>query len=797
VSSDRFSATLHFLQRHKRIFLASVIGLLLLSAAGVFTVPLQHSLLLMLPKDSESRRMISFLEDLDFSGKVILSISQDDGSLSRTEFLAQVDAFAGALKPPLVTKAVSRMDDRQLIGDMQFFLQQAPGLLDADDFQTLEKKLTPGGVEQMLRSKYLQLMKPEGSFMAEMIRRDPLDIQAGLIERIRNLSASFGYTMKIEDQHIFSADGKHLLLILETPVRFTDSKGSRELMAYLERNQKQYISPSIQVDTVCAHLHSLGNEAIIKRDIGWTLSITGIAFILLFLFYFKDPRAGLIFAIPFAGVLVAISPSALFMGALSPMILGFGSVLAGISVDYGIHVYIAVRRGTSAVASVRAIVRPLVLGALTTSAVFAGFFFTRIEGYQQLACLALISILVALAAAIFVLPLLIKPARMPEIRRPHLVSRISYPASRLTAAVFILLMLGSIPLAMRIHFDGDIARLDGSGRKVFETEERFRTVWGGGEQGQAILAVSGPDYETALEQNDLFYNAAVRQVGRESLSSFSAIWKSAAQQTENFNRWKQFWDSGRRDALQRILSEKGQPFGFASDAFKPFFEQMEAPFVPAEKPSGNLLFDQLQSRFVQQKNGLTQVFTFFPDTPEMVAAITPLAEQTPGAQLVSRRALALSLKTDYTAEMSRIAVMAAVFMLTAAFVMLKNVRMALIALAPAGAGVMGMLAFMGLLHIDMNVVNLIAAVVVIGLCIDYGIYYTHAYAHRLDVGTSEAIALSAGATLLDACALLFARHPALFSIGLTLVSGVLAGYLTALLAVPALCRVFLGKRGVE
>ena len=791
MSSDRFSATLHFLQRHKRFFLAAVIGLLLLSAAGIFTVPLQHSLLLMLPKDSESRRMISFLENMDFSGKVILSISQDDETLSRAEFLAQVDAFAGALKPPLVTRTVSRMDDRQMIGDLQFFLQQAPGLMGADDFQVLEKKLTPDGVEQILRSKYLQLMKPEGSFMAEMIRRDPLDIQARLIERIRHLSTSFGYTMKMEDQHIFSTDGKHLLLILETPIRFTDSKGSRELMSYLDANRKQYLSPAIQVDTICAHLHSLGNEAIIKRDICWTLSITGIAFILLFLFYFKDLRAGLVFAIPFAGVLVAINPSALFMGALSPMILGFGSVLAGVSVDYGIHVYIAVRRGTSAVAAVRAIARPLVLGALTTSAVFAGFFFTHIEGYHQLACLALISILVALIAAMFVLPLLIKPAKTIENRR---LIRFPELPPRWTAAIFVLLMLASIPLAMRIKFDGNIARLDGSGRKVFETEDHFRTVWGGGEQGLAILAVSGPDYETALEKNDRLYSAVVRQVGLESISSFSAIWKSAAQRADNSNRWKQFWDSGRQDALQRMLAEKGLPFGFADDAFNPFFEQLAVPFVSAEKPAGNLLFDQLQSRFVQQKNGLTQVFTFFPDTPEMVALIAPLVDQMSGVQMVSRRALSLSLKGDYTTEMSRIAAVAAVLMLTATFLMLKNVRMALIALAPASAGVLGMLAFMGLFHIDMNVVNLIAAILVIGLCIDYGIYYTHAYAHRLEVGTSEAIALSAGATMLDACALLFARHPALFSIGLTLVSGVLAGYLTALLAVPALCRVFLGER---
>jgi predicted exporter len=794
VSHDRFSATLLFLQRNRRIFFAAVTGLLLLSAAGVFTVSLNPSLSVMLPKDSESQRMIRFLEELDFSGKVILSISQPDGTLSRSEFLAQVDALALSLKPPLVTKAVSRMDDQQMLGDLTFFLRQGPGLLDQDDFRSLEKKLMPEGVEQVLRNKYLQLMKPEGAFVSEMIRRDPLDIHALIMDRIRQLSASFGYTMKVVDQHIFSADERHLLLILETPVRFTDSKGSRELMAYLESHQKQFISPAIQVDTICGHLHSLSNESVIRRDINWTLSIAGTAFVLLFLIYFKDPRAGLVFSIPFAALLVAVNLTSIFMGTLSPMILGFGSVMAGISVDYGIHVYIAVRRGTSAVTSVRAIVRPLVLGALTTAAVFVAFFFTHIAGYQQLAVLALISVLGALAAALFILPLLIKPSGILKISRP--MRGPGLPPRRI-ASIFFLILLGSIPWVMRLKFDGDIARLDGSGPKVFEAEERFRSVWGGGEQGQAIVAVSGPDYEAALEQNDLFYNAAVHLVGRDALSSFSSVWKSAAQRAKNGNCWKQFWSPERQRDFKQLLSEKGQNLGFAEDAFAPFFEQLNAPFDPADVPVGNLLFDQLQSRFVQQKNGLTQVVTFFPDTPAMGAALVPLVDQMPGAQMVSRRALSRSLTDDYTVEMSRIAALASVLMLAVTFLMLKNTRMALIALAPACSGIFGMLAVMGLLRMDMNVVNLIAAIVVAGLCIDYGIFYAYAYVRGLETGTPEAVALSAGTTLMGAGALLFAHHPALFSIGLTLVSGVLAGYLTALLVVPALCHLFLGKRGIS
>lgn len=791
MSRDRLSETLHFFQRHKRAVFASVAGLLLLSAAAFFTVPLEHSLSLMLPSGSESLRMIRFLEELDFSGKVVFSISQKDETLSRAEFLTQVDAFAAELKPPLVTSVLSRMDTGGMIGDLQFFLQQTPALLDETDFQILEEKLSPAGVEKALRGKYLQLMRPEGSFISGMIRRDPLDIQNLLIERIQQVSASFGYVMKIEDQHIFCADGKHLLMVLETPVPFTDSKGSRELVDYLNAARERCLDSSIQADMICGHLHSFGNEKVIRRDIQWTMSITGVAFVLLFLLYFKDLRAALIFLIPFAAILVAISVAAFFMGALSPMILGFSAVIAGISVDYGIHIYVAVRRARCAVEAVRSIVRPLMLGALTTAAVFAAFFFTRIEGYRQLAVLALISIFTALAIALFVLPLLIRS----QAERPSVVSQRSTGLPpRIVAALFFLLLAASIPAALRIRFDGDIARLDGSGKEVVASEERFRTVWGGGGQGQAVLAVSGPDLETALEKNDQFYSAAIRKTGRAGLSSFSPVWKSAAQRARNSSHWKNFWSPERTQGLQQLFAEKGRAFGFSGDAFSPFFESLQKPFVPLEIPADNQLFNQLKSRFVQQKNGVTQVVTFFPDTREQLAALAPLAAEIPGSQLVSRRELSRRLTQDYTVEMTRVAIIAAALMLAATFLMLRNIRMSLTALAPAFAGVLGMLGVMGLFGIEMNVVNLIAAIVVTGLCIDYGVFYTYAYVRELDTGTAEAVTLSAGTTIIGAGALLFAQHPALFSIGLTLVSGVLAGYLTALLAVPALCRIFLKKQ---
>jgi uncharacterized protein len=90
-----------------------------------------------------------------------------------------------------------------------------------------------------------------------------------------------------------------------------------------------------------------------------------------------------------------------------------------------------------------------------------------------------------------------------------------------------------------------------------------------------------------------------------------------------------------------------------------------------------------------------------------------------------------------------------------------------------------------------------AGIVVFGLSIDYSFVMMHSYRHRLSGVTRLAVHLSAITTVVGTAALLFAQHPALFTIGVTLTIGVTAGYIAAMLVIPALCDLFLpdGGRG--
>ncbi|MEN8255194.1 MAG: MMPL family transporter, partial [Verrucomicrobiota bacterium] len=792
MADDRFSAFFSRLSTHPRRVAIGVAALVLCASGGLFFIPFHHSMEVMLPAGSDAQLATSHLQSLDFSAKVAIAFSQSDNDADRAKLFEAVDCFATSLEPPLVTQVLNSFEQQQMIRDVGALLERVPELFGEADLEQLGEQTTREGVARALRKKYIQLLKPEGSFMAAMVQRDPFDIQTTLIEKIRALSSSFGYDMRIENNHLVSADGRQVLLVLETDVPFTDADGSHALVDYLNR-QLESLPPSIKAEMVCGHLHTISNEKVIRRDVGLTVSIASVAFVLLFLFFFRDLRANLIFLIPFAALLVAVNIAALVLGTLSPMMLGFGAVVAGIAVDYGIHVYVAVRRSGSALHAVRAVARPVMLGALTTAGVFAAFFFSSIPGYTQLAFFALFSVLFSVAGALFVLPVFLVPKGGAEALPP--LGRIPARRAWVTIAVFALLLAAAIPFALKARFDSDIMRLDGTEKAIIETEERFQETWGDGGAGQAVAVVSASDPESALLLNDKLYESLMEQVGAGKVASLGPIWKSHASRKANAGRWNAFWSRERIANLKELFREEGAQYGFASDAFDPFFQTLpvpsevegEAPEVRADGPADNFIFNQLKSRFVAELENETRIFTFFPDEPGSIAALAHLKDEIPGLVLISRSAIASSLARDYTREFTRITLVALGLVLLVAGLLLKSVRKVLIVLAPAVAGVASVAVLAKAVGTDLNVMNLVSGIIVIGLCVDYGIFHVHAYTHGLNLGTRTAITLSAGTTLIGAGALLFTLHPALFSVGLTLVGGISAGYAVSMLVVPALC----------
>lgn len=106
---------------------------------------------------------------------------------------------------------------------------------------------------------------------------------------------------------------------------------------------------------------------------------------------------------------------------------------------------------------------------------------------------------------------------------------------------------------------------------------------------------------------------------------------------------------------------------------------------------------------------------------------------------------------------------------------------------------------MGLFHIEFNIFNIIISTFIFGLGIDYGIFITNGLLHEYRTGESSlathktSILLSVITTILGVGVLIFAKHPALYSISLVCVIGLLSAIFISFTFQPLLFELFIGN----
>jgi predicted RND superfamily exporter protein len=796
VFNERFSSGFDAVSRRKRLVLGLVAVVTVAAGIDLRSISLDNSIDRMLPEDGEIRRSMLFLRESHFSDSAIISLEVEPSDHASEDLVRAVAQLEGYLGPPFVTEVVTGVSTTDMVEETLSLLRYVPQLLDEGALLRIGEQITPEGVEASLRRNFLQLVGPASSFTMPLVRSDPLGMSFGVLRSLQELSSSVGYEVEIEAGRFISRDRAHAMLIARTPIPVTDASGARGLIGYI-REQVEKLPEWVSADIIAGHLHTISNEDVIKRDIWLALSIAGVAFLLLFLLLFRDIRAAMLFLLPVVSVLVSIRLSHMVLGRLSYFIVGMGGVVTGIAVDYGIHVYMAIRAADGRADAVKVVAKPVVIGALTTLGVFAAFFFSSVQGYHQLAFFSILSIGLCLACALFLLPHLLGRPRRVGLEGASAKGGLQRFRDRdaMVIACWVLAMVGGVVSSSQLSFESDIREFDGSEPKVFQAEAKFHRVWGGKEQ-PAVFVVPGGSLDEALRRNRLVYRDAMAVMGGEGFSSLSAIWPPKEERAANAARWRGFWRQGRESELKRLLREHGAAYDFSAEAFSPFFESLYAGAAVDDELEGVGVFSRLRERFVQEGQGGYRVLSFFPDEERFVSGLSAVSGDHPGTFVVSRNAISRALSRSVSAEIVYLAAIAALLIPILACLLLRDPRLTVLALVPVATGITAVLGMIPVLGLSMTAPSVISAMVVVGLCIDYGIFVVYAYHHDLETGTHTAVTLSAVTTLIGTGALLLASHPVLFSIGVTMVTGVLGGYVSSMLVVPSLYRRLMGE-GVE
>ncbi|KAF0144090.1 MAG: exporter-like protein [Nitrospirae bacterium] len=785
----RFGLIHDFLRNKKKPVLWIVVLLTAAAGIGLPFYQFEGNIDLMLPNDRDIHRSINFLRDSKLSDKVIISLVLTSPDKTRKDLFNAADQLAASLPPSLFSKVITGISALNVM-DALSVINYAPQMLGEKDLSFIDSRINAAGISEKLQGIYRQSLKPESIFMTSMSRTDPLGIRLLLLDKLRALPASMGYDVSIEDGHFVSRDGRHALLIIQTPVAMTDSPGCKKIVTALQE-QTGRLPEYISADVIGGHLHTFSNEKVIKRDILVASTLVSVAFLLLFIAVFRDMRVILVFIAPLAAVILSIGLSYIILGKISYLVIGFGTAIAGISTDYGLHVYIAARKGAGASQRV-SLAKLLFVDAATTIFGFSALYFSHIQGYHQLASFSILCTIFSLALALFILPLLLSIKKDKVLNPPEEKKLESlYLHKRLIVGSWALLTLAALFFSFNIKFDSEVTRLDGSEPEVLRAEKNFHDTWGG-KSSQAIFVVTDKNHEAALETNDRIFQEATQAIGAENFSSIAAFWSSEKTRKKNIENWNRFWKGERETKLKRLIREESFKYQFSEQAFSPFFDNLY------NGTTGNNNSDEflsrLKERFVQEKQDGYQILSFFPDKKEHVDAMAALSAHYPGTFLVSGKAMSRAI-SDFTAKEFKFLVpVALAFNIGITFWFFKNLKETTIALVPLITGMTWLMGLMSLLNLPLNVVSILAAIVTSGVIVDYGIGMTYECQYDLKIGTVIAVSLSAVTTIIGAGVLLFAKHPALFSTAAAMVICLLAGYLSSITVVPALCSIFLKPR---
>jgi predicted exporter len=545
----------------------------------------------------------------------------------------------------------------------------------------------------------------------------------------------------------------------------------------------------VQITPICGQIHTEQNEALMQRDMRVAGAINAIGFLLLFLCVSRDWRVAAVFLLPVVTAGLTIGFCALVYPKLSTMMIGLTVAMAGSAVDYGIFVYTAVSMAKDPTANLRRILRPLLISHLTTLGVFVAFLFSKIPAYRQLGYLTSTSLILSLLAAIFVLPKLLKPGgSITGLGRGMPLARWGRKMVPVTILGAILLAAG-IFVARKIKFDSDFTRLDGVSAAVRQNEADFQKEWARSDADLAILVVTGKTRDEAELANDEVYRIVSPHFAEGQFTSLSSFWPSAATRLANETRWRQFWSPQRASKLRQDLADAGAPYGFSATAFDPFFQTLSAP--PPEEPP-RLILASVEDQFTARAGHDWEMLNYFEDTPANTAAVRALIQNRPDAEMVSRGVLSQGFKTSAISETHLLVGISVAFITIALLVLTRSVVKSLIIMLPVLSGLIAMLAVLEMMSMQMSVVTVIASVIVLALTSDYGVFAAYACEGRENIlGQGMAsVHLSFVTTLVGTGVMLFAHHPALFQVGVSLTSGLVAGYLTAFFMIPGIYRLW-------
>ena len=532
------------------------------------------------------------------------------------------------------------------------------------------------------------------------------------------------------------------------------------------------------------------------------------------------PLAGMGFCLLFS-CLIALTAGQLLFGRLSMISVGFSAILVGLGVDFAILTigrYHQARgdgepHQQAIATSVAKLGRAVFFGALTTAVGFLALVLSGAMSFSQLGVLIAIGIFVAGLFMCSILFLFVREQHVAvgydwllEVVRKYVRWTVRKPAPMLifSSAVLLLLSIAGFSPVPPLRFEASTRSLQPKNIRASQALDTIMQKMS--VRSEPVLAiVRGADPQ---QLHDYWQKISARWRQLQAVGDIKGFSTPAALCASPV------WMERNREHLRAIdfqsahetLSQTLEAEGFSVEAFAPAFTlldnlrrvsdpNMALPNWRAQLPKSSSWWF-LIDRYFGQDPLLTTGFVTTNGSLTTHAQSDELGRDLPVAGvpmiLTGWTYVLADLQPWSHHQLLLISALMAMFDISLLAILYRDLRLWLIQVITLAFGIGAMIASMKLMHIHLNLLNVLSFRLVLAIGVDYGIYVVLVWQKTRDIehdvpGVVKPVLLAGLTALSGFGSLALARNPALTGLGIACAIGIFWSLLaTIFFAVPAM-----------
>lgn len=761
----------------------------------------------LIPSAEDSQQVNKVLQNTNFADKIIINVATSD-TTNLVELQNYADELDGLLQKnsAYIQKIQSKFEDDQMFELLDFVSAHLPLYLDDSDYSKIDSVLKPSLVQQKVEESYHSIVSPSGMVTTQLVRSDPFGISFLGLNKFKRLQSGDEFNLK--DGYLIHENGKNLLIFISPKANSNETSQNAFLVESLNSNINFLNSKykNTQAEYFGATPVSVANAKQIKNDIILTLSISLVLLFALFIYFYRKIHIPFIIMIPAVfGSLLGIVVLYLIKGTISAISIGIGSVLLGLTLDYSLHILSHYRSTGNIKKLFQSTTKPLIVCAVFTAADFLCLLFLHSDVLKDLGVFAAVSVLGAAVFALVFVPQVYLPKNSIEFKQNTFIDKLSrydFSKNKWLLGVSVSLIFISLLTYKNVGFENDLNKLNFFPKEL-KTAENNLDKLNNYSSKSIYLAAYGKNYEAASKANyELFENLKELELNNEILTfnSIGGIAISEEEQIEKIRIWNEFWTPEKIELLKSQLISEGKKYGFKENTFQPFFSKLDEDYLPENLSENELLKNLFLDEFVSHEKDLTTITsiikTDYTDTEKLV---NELSTKNKNVLVIDRKHLSETFLSNLEADFNKLFFISSIVIFVILLLFFRSLELTLITNIPIFVGWLVTLGMMGLFGLNFNAFNIIITTLIFGLGVDYSIFITRGLIEKYTYGTDEmaafrsGILMSALATILCFGVLVFAKHPAIYSISWIPIIGLCVVVLMSFTIQPWLFNLFIQK----